>query len=211
MSGAWTPQTRRLERTPAVFTAGDFFCQAITKTKLYGVHSRDDLVMPASRGTLCTLREERWMIRPHGGTFISILFLLLTFAVQATPTNLTAVRGTVVYADSRPGMNSDKKQKLQIIASGKAVNPSFFLQTGERVKVTSPTQFDVKETMADPKTGEAFKEMKVVYRCGLAEVLEGPNKGKKGWIVISREVVGRYMDAWYEIEKVEPETPSELE
>ncbi len=146
------------------------------------------------------------MMKPQVRLLMSLL-LLLPFAAQAAPPNLVAVRGTVVYADSKPGMNSDKKTKLQVIASDKPVNPSFFLQPGERVKVISPSQFDVRETMSDPKTGEAFKEMKVVYRCALIEVLDGPNQGKKGWIVISREVVGRYMDAWYEIEKVAPEKP----
>ena len=119
---------------------------------------------------------------------------------RAEPARLVATRRAVVYEDSKPGLTSDKKQKLQIVASDRAVNPSFFVVPGETVQVLSPAQFDVREVLADVKTGQAFKEMKVLYSCALVQAVGGPNAGKRGWIVISREVQGRYKDSWFEAE-----------
>ena len=134
----------------------------------------------------------------YSAGLVWLLTLLLGVSSLAQPATLITKQRVTVFADAKAGLNSDKKQKLRMTCTGQGVNPSFFLDAGIHLKILSRGSFDTREVMNDTATSTAQKEMKVLYHCALVEVLEGANEGRRGWVVLSRDVVGRYADVWIE-------------
>ncbi len=139
---------------------------------------------------------------------ITMLGLLLSAPLWAKPADIyTPATRLSVLEDTKGGMTSDRKAKLQGVANGGASNPSFFVVSPDKVKVLSRAQFDTREVIADVKTAQFSKEVKRIYQCALIEVLTGPSAGKKGWTVISRDTVGRFQDTYLIPDEVEEAAP----
>ena len=140
--------------------------------------------------------------------FLAAIGFFLASPLWAKPADIyTPATRLTVLEDTKGGMTSDRKAKLQGIANGAASNPSFFIVSPDKVKVLSRAQFDTREIIADVKTAQFSKEVKRVYQCALVEVLTGPSTGKKGWTVISRDTVGRFHDTYLVPDEAEEAAP----
>ena len=137
------------------------------------------------------------------------LFLLLVAHAEKLDTYSVVTR-LAVLDETKAGLNSDKKLKLQAIANGVAVRPVFFIASPDKVRILSKAQFDTKETISDVKTAQFSKEVKRIYHCALVEVVTGPSSGKRGWTVVSRDTVDRFVDNYLtpdQVEETEPRQP----
>lgn len=135
-------------------------------------------------------------------TVLVSFFLLLGVQAEKLDTYSVVTR-LAVLDDTKSGLNSDKKLKLQAIADGVAVRPVFFIASPDKVRILSKAQFDTKETISDVKTGQFSKEVKRVYHCAIVEVVSGPSAGKRGWTVVSRDTVDRFVDTYLSPDQVE--------
>lgn len=124
--------------------------------------------------------------------WISLTLLLVSATAQ--PQQMYHATRRVGVLEETGSLNSDRKNKIAILATGTAVNPSFVLVPGDSVKVLSRAVFDRRESIMNTKTGKAFEDMRVLYHCVLLEGQAEPNKGRKGWAVLKREVTGLYSD-----------------
>ncbi len=138
------------------------------------------------------------------------LFLVLS-AQAEKPETYSVVTRLAILDDTKSGLNSDKKLRLQAIANSVGVNPTFFIASPDKVRIISQTKFDAKEIISDVKTQQFSKEVRRIYNCALVEVLTGPSVGKRGWTVISRETVDRFTDTYLTPDDVEPETQPQVQ
>ena len=155
-----------------------------------------------------TAREtgERWIEIENDVSMKRILYPSLLFCLtvlQLAPLNAQksslhqAVR-TVTVLEVKGGLNSDKQQKLAGTAQGIAVNPSFGLVVGDRVQVISRQAFERREEVMDTVNQRAFVSMTVRYECVYLKAVNGPNKDREGWAVLSREAKGQFKDVFLE-------------
>jgi hypothetical protein len=133
-----------------------------------------------------------------------ILMLLFVVSAGSTQTGIYTPTRTLRVLEEKGSLASDKREKLRFLATAGTVNPAFALLFGEKFRAITKAQFHVREDIQDTKTKTADRSMRVIYRCVYLEALEGPNKGKRGWAVLSREVVNRYTDEfakpWVDVE-----------
>lgn len=122
---------------------------------------------------------------------LSCLLLCALSPANALP-NMVTARQVTVLDDDKPSLNSDKKQKLSMSVAGRAFHGAFFLPPGTPVKVISSQAYVTSETV-----GPTSKSIKRSFTAGLIEVLEGENKGKKGWAVIDVQDPGGPKDVYF--------------
>jgi hypothetical protein len=122
--------------------------------------------------------------------FVLAFYLLLGSAAQAQSL-LATTRQVTMVGDDKPALTSEKKDLLAKSVARTAFAGSVFLQPLTVAKVISQTQYDTKETV-----GPTAQRVKRTYKVALIEVLDEPNKGKKGWVVVSVQDEGQDADVY---------------
>ena len=129
-------------------------------------------------------------------TLSCLLFLGLT-PLQAQ--EMMSARQVTMIDDNKPSLNSDKKEKLSMSVSGRAFHGSIFLPPSTPVKVLSRQSYVKTETV-----GVTAGTIKRDFTAGLIEVLDGPHKGSKGWVVLEVQDPGKRKDTYFVSPAVSP-------
>lgn len=120
-----------------------------------------------------------------------LLLALLVFTAPnvAFAQDMLSKTQSYLLVDGSSSLNGNKQETLAVSVRGQAVNGVRFLTANTLVGVISRSQFVQKETLhiaGDPMP----KDVKRQFQAALIEVKSGPDKGKKGWTVISYQDPG---------------------
>ncbi len=124
-----------------------------------------------------------------------LLFALAFYLLLGSPAQaqnlLATTRQVTMVGDDKPALTSEKKDLLAKSIARTAFTSAVFLPALTVAKVISQTQYDTKETV-----GPTAQRIKRTYKVALIEVLDEPNKGKKGWVVVSVQDEGYEADIY---------------
>jgi hypothetical protein len=104
---------------------------------------------------------------------------------------MMTLRRVTLLDDDKPSLTSDKKDKLSMSITSRGFVGSVFLDAMTPVKVISRQTYTQRESV-----GVQAKAVNRTYTVGLIEVLDGANKGVKGWAVIEVQDEGARKDAY---------------